>query len=93
MSPRPAPEPASVFRFAFSGSEVQMLVGYVDPERLVNLPDHGEVEVPAEVTHRFMLSPRGLFQLKSQLDEIAQKLKDSVDAVMAQMAAEMDDTA
>ncbi len=71
-----------------------MLVGYVDLDKLLNLPDQDVVEVSAELTHRFTMSPRGLFQLKAQVDEITKKLKDGIDLAMAtRMPTEPEDTA
>lgn len=79
--PLPAPEGANFFHFTHIQGEVEMLVGYVDLNRLwalsqdyedasdeEELPSH--VSVKPEITHRLVLSANGFKTLKDRVDQI-----------------------
>ncbi len=71
----PNPEAANWFHFARVGADFQMLVGYVDLYAVHRLSEsiknHGEsFDITADVTHRFVMSERGIRFLKTQLDDL-----------------------
>ncbi len=68
----PPPQAVNFFTFSWNGPEVQLLAGYLDLQ-----PPQTEVpptEVVPEITHRLVMSVRGLAILKHQLDEAASLL-------------------
>jgi hypothetical protein len=77
---RPPAEIATFFQMAHTGSEIQMLVGYIDPQivaaraqqELVRRPGGGEIQVKIEpeLTHRFSISPQGFAMLRASVDLI-----------------------
>ncbi|HLA88895.1 MAG TPA: hypothetical protein VJL28_00505 [Gemmatimonadaceae bacterium] len=68
----PDPLGANYFHFTVVGSEVQFLVGSINLINLHEAKMRGEATVVVpEITHRFLLSPLGFHQLKSQIDQIA----------------------
>lgn len=70
----PPPEAANYFQFAVSGPEIEFIVGFLDVNRLVNAGLASAAGSPqtlgVEVSHRFLLTYRGLQLLRKQLDEI-----------------------
>src|SRR5690348_8831685 len=79
------PVGANYFNFSFSGSDIQMAVGYIDPHDMLVQPGTSRPakkpprSVDAEISHRFLLTPKGFANLRQQLQEIAA----SYDAMIA----------
>lgn len=81
----PLPEGANYFHFSWRGTEVQMLVGYIDPLKTLPVASGGLLPVPPtkgtqispEITHRILLSVSGFATLKAQVDQIAASMKSS----------------
>ena len=72
----PAPEPANFFSFAFSGLDIQMLVGYIDPLAVLAIQQAGgKGDLSPLITHRFAVSQTGFALLRAQLDEILKKFE------------------
>lgn len=81
--PRPRPEGVNYFGLTKVGMEFEMLVGYVDIQRLTEGAggfagrDDDEVldiVVGPELTHRFLLSPMGFENLRNVVHEIEQQM-------------------
>lgn len=70
VSNRPPAEGANFFHCSVSGGEIQLLVGYTDPE-LVNAMAGESVKgsrtFHPEISHRFLVTPRGFELLKEQI--------------------------
>lgn len=90
--PRPVPEAANFFHLSFSGPDVQLLVGYYDPQSValqdVSRGSKEELEVEAEITHRFALSGRGLHVLRSQVNAIADEYERAMKTTSPEDLAE-----
>lgn len=73
--PLPVPFGANYFRMTHMGSEVQLLVGTVDLERLsqsssaATSGDEQQI-ISADISHRFLLSALGFDQLHQVVNEI-----------------------
>ncbi len=66
----PPAEAANFFRFSWGGTDVQLLVGYLDMSPIETKP--GEVtEVTPQINHRFFMSVQGFALLRAQLLEAA----------------------
>jgi hypothetical protein len=63
---------ANYFQISRIATEVHLLVGTIDPLQ-VHLATKGQIppKVTADVTHRFLLSSFGFWQLKRIVDEMA----------------------
>lgn len=75
----PAPEAVNFFHFTFSGPEMEMLVGILDLNHVLDAnsrPRNGVVQLRPEVTHRFLMSIRGFALLKQQVEEISKKIEE-----------------
>ena len=76
---RPMPAPANFFHLAYRGTEIQLLVGYIDAERLStarrrHADEGGDTPViPIEVVGRFALNPESFAWLKMQIEDLEQK--------------------
>lgn len=76
----PLPEGANFFHFSWRGTDVQLLVGYIDLLKTVAPPGSPvvkPVKVVPEITHRFLLSMTGFALLKAQIDDIARSMQKS----------------
>ncbi len=79
---RPEVEAANFFQIAHVGPEIQLLVGYIDPQELATKMGveqkkgtaNAVVSVEAELTHRFQLSLQGFATLKATVDQISKTL-------------------
>ena len=70
----PRPEAANFFRFSWGGTDVQLLVGYLDMSPIET--KQGEVtEVTPQISHRFFMSVQGFALLRAQLLEAAEALE------------------
>ena len=72
----PAPEGVNYMHFTQVGTDVQMLVGYLDLDRLRDAI-HGTGElagIDLEVSHRFSMSLRGFAVLYTQIKDLAEKM-------------------
>ncbi len=76
----PPPEAANFFHFTISGPEVEMLVGFIDLQRMaatLAAAQSGQAKpVHPEWTHRIFLSVRGFLTLKAQVDEMTRRLSE-----------------
>ena len=73
----PAPEGMNYAHLVQVGTDVQMMVGYLDLDRLRDAIN-GEDENPwvdLEVSHRFSMSLRGFALIHSQANDLAEKMK------------------
>ncbi len=69
----PPAEAANFFRFSWGGTDVQLLVGYLDMSPVEARP--GEVaEVMPQINHRLFMSVQGFALLRAQLLEAADGL-------------------
>lgn len=69
--PVPPADGANFFHFTVVGSEIQLLVGTINLLRFLEAKQSGEpTNLVPEITHRFLLSPLGFAQLKSQIEQI-----------------------
>jgi hypothetical protein len=73
----PAPEAANFFTFAWSGIDIQLLVGYIDLQATGNAEPGRPFIAEPLILHRFFMSARGLALLKHQLDEAVASLEAS----------------
>ncbi|NOT09765.1 MAG: hypothetical protein HOP28_16350 [Gemmatimonadales bacterium] len=73
----PEVEGANVFFFTFAGADIQMLVGYVDLRSIHLASQGGSGDIPVQVSHRFMLSQVGFEHLRSQIQQITDKMRDT----------------
>ncbi len=72
----PRAEAANFFRFSWGGTDVQLLVGYLDMSPVEMKP--GEVtEVIPQINHRFFMSVQGFALLRAQLLEAADAITKS----------------
>jgi hypothetical protein len=83
---RPAPEAANWFQLSSLGADIQLLVGYVDVQKLAlsvqlekDKSTGGEirVRVEAELLHRLSLTPQGLVTLQKSIEQVAQRSRRS----------------
>lgn len=78
-TPRPAPEAANWFQVSRLEQDFQMLVGYLDLQKIASLresaPNTGEVTMHPDVTHRFLISWRGFFILRAMIEDLVTKLR------------------
>jgi hypothetical protein len=62
-----------------SGPEVEMLVGLLDLNHIVDVQARSKgrpIQLRPEVTHRFMMSIRGFAVLKQQIEEISRRVEE-----------------
>lgn len=83
---------ANYVSMAFSGPEIQMILGYLDlhqfAEAVQKASKHGSrVTVSATPTHRVMLSQRGFALLRQQVDQVSKQLDQARAAQRAHAAA------
>ena len=83
---RPAAEVANFFQMAHVGPEIQMLVGYIDPQLIASRAEQERSKRPPsvtgpivvrsepELTHRFSISPQGFATLRAAVESIAKTL-------------------
>lgn len=78
----PAPSGVNFFHFTHVDSEVEMLAGYVDLTRIhhavkanESAGEGGAVQVEPEVTHRFVMSLNGFFQLLDRVNNIGDRIR------------------
>ena len=69
--PLPEPVGANFFHFAVVGSEIQLLVGAINLVQLHEARQGHSGPIRPQISHRFLLSPLGFAQLKSQITEMA----------------------
>ena len=80
----PAPSAANWFSLSHHQGEVQILVGYLDIYGIAMLARgaqegnlEGSVSIKPDVTHRIMVSTAGMLQLRAQIEEIFQVLRQA----------------
>lgn len=74
---RPMPEAANFFHLSRLEQDFQLLVGYLDLERVASLSGTGarEADMQAELTHRFLIPWRALFQLRDRIEDMIAVLR------------------
>lgn len=82
--PLPTAEAANWFAFSHVAGEIQLFVGYLDLNMMADvinrLKGGTSEEIPdvnPEITRRIMLSPRAFLLLRSQVEQIFQKLREA----------------
>ena len=78
--PLPKPESANYFQLSAIGGEVQLLVGAIDlralhaaTQEVHKVEGEQDLELAADITHRFLLSSFAFNQLHKAINEIAEK--------------------
>ena len=75
---RPPPQGANYFHFTWLGTDIQMLAGYIDLDRLresVSKDSEGTSnEVSLEVSNRFSMSVTSFFRLRDQVNDLVSKM-------------------
>ncbi len=71
----PPPIGANFFTFAWSGSDIQLLIGYVDLQATGTAPPGAKIVAEPLIVGRYFMSLRGFALLKHQLDEVAASLE------------------
>lgn len=74
---RPPATAANYFHCSVSGTEIQLLVGYTDPELVSALAGEsikGSRTFHPEISHRFLVTPRGFELLKEQIVAADEKM-------------------
>ena len=82
---RPPAEAANFFHCSVAGDEIQLLVGYIDPELV--LAQAGEATKGGrtfhpELSHRFLVTTRGFMLLREQLDAVAESVRAASEEVV-----------
>lgn len=78
------PETANWFQLSHLGTDIQLLIGYVDSQKVLaavetekRRPGHKgsmNVRAEAEITHRMLLSPQGFVTLRATVEQLANLL-------------------
>ena len=87
-SNRPPATAANFFHCSVSGGEIQLLVGYTDPELVSAMAGEsikGTRTFHPEISHRLLVTPRGFELLKEQIVAADEKIRgaseEAVDGV------------
>ena len=78
VSNRPPAEAANFFHCSVSDDEIQLLVGYTDPELILAMAGEstkGGRTFHPEISHRFLVTPRGFALLKEQIDAVVERIR------------------
>jgi hypothetical protein len=79
----PAPVGANWFVFSGANLDVQMLIGYIDPQasgsyaRAIQAGTQPTEDLAPQITHRIMLSVSGFAYLRQQVNEMALRMKNA----------------
>lgn len=83
-SARPHPEAANFFQMAHVGPDIQLLIGYVDPQSVASKIEKARaagkplsISMEVELSHRLLVSPQGFATLKATVDQMARTIPNT----------------
>lgn len=92
---RPATLPANHFHFAFTGTDIQLIVGYIDGADMAQTREDAmragkpQATVLVETLARIAMSPGGFFALRSQMRDIERQFTPLVRRVLEEYEREL----